>query len=143
MTAIDSAIHCLGAPIMTNLIIASTIAYHVTLQDNVATIQREGLIPRIGRLSAQLGEAIPRIYLFSSLQEAETGLSSWMGEAWEDIEEEDGAPVSLAILAVDVSGLDNDNAEGFFEVAIRTPIEPARILDSFPEEALASRLQAA
>tara|TARA_Y100000780_G_scaffold223601_1_gene234111 strand:+ start:319 stop:693 length:375 start_codon:yes stop_codon:yes gene_type:complete len=107
---------------------ASTSAYHVTLAENLTSILREGLQPRIGERSAALGEDVPRVYLFPSREDCETALSSWLGECFEDVEEH-----GLLILAIDVDGLTLDSDVGY-EMTTSDTIEPARIASVFRED---------
>jgi hypothetical protein len=62
------------------------ILYHVTLQSNLGSILKNGLIPRIGERSEKLNEK-PGIFLFPSVRDMENALLNWLGEEYEDIEE--------------------------------------------------------
>lgn len=70
--------------------------YHVTPSENLPSILGSGLKPAIGPRSAELGEPQPFVYLFRSLQDVETALMNWLGEALEDAGE-------LAILEIEPS----------------------------------------
>ncbi len=59
--------------------------YHVTLRRNVSNILKEGLQPRVGVLSRDLGEKIPRVYLFEEVSAIEDALMNWFVEALFDM----------------------------------------------------------
>lgn len=61
--------------------------YHVTPQENMASIRAEGLIPQVGERSKKLSEP-PSVFLFPTIEDMETALGSWLGEEFEDYEEE-------------------------------------------------------
>lgn len=112
----------------------STTAFHVTLVDNIPSILERGLEPRIGERSAQIGEKVPRVYLFPSRGYCEDALMGWLGDHLEDEGE-------LAILEADVSALDlkiDDCA--WYEVTAVDTISPDRIIrimtEAFEESAI-------
>ena len=74
--------------------------YHVTREENLPNIKKKGLIPKIGELSKMLGEKKKVVYLFDSQKSTEDALLNWMGEEYENIEEETGEEISLAILEI-------------------------------------------
>ena len=87
--------------------------YHITLTKNKESILNNGLEPKIGKLSEYTDECIARIYLFHSISDMETALSSWLGEAYEDIYGEDVELISLEInvpnnFPIDESGIFED-----------------------------------
>lgn len=102
--------------------IADAYYYHATLKDNLDSILGVGLVPRIGERSAAYGEAIPRVYLFTSLAECETALSSWLGDALEDVEKD-----GLAILEIDPTGV-RGSSDALYECACEDAIPPGAIL---------------
>lgn len=61
------------------------IFYHVTLKNNLDNILKNGLIPQIGTLSQAANETINRIYLFPTIDDMNTALSSWLGETIDNI----------------------------------------------------------
>lgn len=111
------------------------LAYHVARLSNLASIQQRGLEPRIGELSQLLGEPVPRVYLFSTYREAEIGLLNWLGEEYEELEEACGHAIPLAILEVDLSGIVDEHASDFFEIAVEEVIPASRIQRTFSEKA--------
>lgn len=112
------------------------LGYHVTRKESSSSIRATGLEPRIGILSQELGEPVPQVFLFSSSEEAENGLMNWLGEAYCDLEEEEGRPIPLLILEVDLAGLVKEqDARQFFEIALSHPVPPERIVRTFSEAA--------
>ena len=69
--------------------------YHITRTIHVDQILTEGLKPRIGLLSDHIGEGVPRIYLFDSIESVETALWNWFGEIIEELFDED-EPLTFA-----------------------------------------------
>lgn len=70
------------------------IFYHITRTIHVDQILIEGLKPLIGPLSEHIGEGVPRIYLFDSIESVETALENWYGETIEELFDED-EPLTL------------------------------------------------
>ena len=96
--------------------------YHVTPTINVTRILKEGLIPQIGPRSA-LMEREDGIYLFNSVEDAETALGSWLGDAFDDEFADDEEP--MALLEVELppdAKLVPTPAE--YETVVTTPIPP-------------------
>jgi hypothetical protein len=92
--------------------------YHVTPMRNLPRIRREGLLPKIGRRSRDLGEPAAAIYLFASVDDAENAISNWLGEYFET--------TRLALLAVDLpAGI--PVTEVAFERQVFAPIPPSAI----------------
>ena len=58
--------------------------YHTTLNSNKKSILENGLIPAIGERSIQLGESIEKVYLFNSLDDLDSALSSWLGDSFNE-----------------------------------------------------------
>lgn len=101
----------------------SQIAYHVTPAVNLPDILQAGLQPRIGVRSADLGELLPRVYLFADQEACDTALSGWLGDCFEDIPED-----GLLVLLVDVTDLTLQSDVGY-EITCMDVIKPARILE--------------
>ena len=95
--------------------------YHVTPAHNLDSILSHGLQPAIGPRSAQLGEQVYRVYLFTSLEACHEALSNWLGEAFED------EPDDLIILEVDGRDLSLASEAGY-EVASAYAVEAQRIV---------------
>jgi len=98
-------------------------AYHVTPAENLDAILRGGLQPRIGERSAELGELVPRVYLFPDLESCDTALAGWLGDCFEGVPED-----GLLLLHVDVTGC-TLASEVAYELTSAEAIEPARILE--------------
>lgn len=61
-------------------------AFHVTPAENLPSIMRNGLEPRIGPRSEDLGEKYKAIYLFPNVEAMEYALGNWMAKAFDDDE---------------------------------------------------------
>lgn len=61
--------------------------YHATPISNYESIQKEGLIPQIGERSFKLDEQAG-VFLFPNYEDCENALLNWLGEEFEDVEEE-------------------------------------------------------
>ena len=77
----------------------NTVYYHVTLAKNVNSNLKEGLIPKIGERSLEIGEKEPLVYLFPNQEDMECAVMQWLGDWYED---EYGENVKLACLKVEV-----------------------------------------
>lgn len=64
--------------------------YHTTLSVNRKSIETNGLIINIGRLSSELGETVKAVYLFNTLDALENALMNWLGEAYKALADEIG-----------------------------------------------------
>lgn len=60
--------------------------FHITPRQNVPTIMLDGLLAKIGPRSLELGEPVPAVYLFRTIEDAENALSNWLGEAFDEDE---------------------------------------------------------
>ena len=67
--------------------------YHVTPSENVGSILKVGLVPRVGEASRLIGEGFPHVYLFTSLGWAKESIETWLGEVYRDKD--------LSVLSVD------------------------------------------
>lgn len=61
--------------------------YHFTQDSTYRAVMTEGLEPRIGANSEDLGEAESRVYFFPSREDAIEALGGWYGELYEDSDE--------------------------------------------------------
>jgi hypothetical protein len=95
-------------------------AYHVTPAENLPSIARDGLEPRCGERSEDLGETQSAIYLFREKHALEAALGSWLENAF-DIDD------PLACLIVDTDGLDIKESDAGFEVLLMETVSPDRI----------------
>lgn len=71
--------------------------WHITPIDNVESILKEGLQPRIGERSRAIGEEIPAVYLFSSVDAFLD--AQWIGDVFDE-------DAKLAILHVAIPAND-------------------------------------
>ena len=60
--------------------------YHVTPHKNLKKILTEGLLPKKGKRSQNLGEKKSAIYLFDSIDDAEDAVMNWMGDEFPESE---------------------------------------------------------
>ena len=60
--------------------------YHITKRSNLKSIITKELQPLIGPNSAKINEKQPLVYLFNSLSDAQTALSQWFGELFDENE---------------------------------------------------------
>lgn len=61
--------------------------YHITPSINLKSIEQHGLIPQIGSNAQAIGETKPVIYLFSTIEDSDTALGSWLGDLYDDDED--------------------------------------------------------
>lgn len=94
--------------------------YHITSKKNAKKIAIEGFKPLIGKNSMALGEPHPAIYFFPSMEDAEEGLSNWLGELFEENEE-------IKLITVNGSGLALHSVISF-EVFSLEPVSKDRII---------------
>ena len=101
-------------------------AFHITPISNLKSILKNGIQPKIGERSSQLTsegmplESKPRVYLFPSKEDCDTALYQWLGEEFEDLEED------LVILQVNLKGMAFEQTCDF-EIAVLKTIKPVRI----------------
>ena len=100
--------------------------FHVTTFEAYGSIREQGLLPRIGPRSTELGEENPQIYFFRSREDVEQGLMQWLGDEFNEDE-------VLLVLEVDLSAIDVVATEGQFELTVSQPIGPDRILRCYDE----------
>ena len=105
----------------------SDFAYHVTSKDNLNSIMKLGLEPRVPEDYGSDGD-IKGVYLFKTKDDVENALDNWLGERIDEIEEESGKDYNEVILKVDIKGLEEyliDSVE--YEWTCTTTIDPSRI----------------
>ena len=68
--------------------------YHVTPLSNLAAIEKEGLLPKLGKRGIYAGAHVPAIYFFEDEATAQDGIFNWLAD---EIRE-----VWAVLLAVDV-----------------------------------------
>jgi hypothetical protein len=107
----------------------SQYAYHVTSRNNLKSIMKKGLEPRIPEDYADTGD-IKGVYLFKTLDDTKNALYNWLGERIEEIEEEIGKPYDEIVLKINISGLEEyliDSVEYEWTCTVR--IESSRIIE--------------
>jgi len=62
--------------------------FHVTPLSNVASILKNGLLPQLGERSQQLEDEKEGVFMFSDYESCEHALWNWLGEEFEELEEE-------------------------------------------------------
>ena len=101
--------------------------FHVTEAGNWGAIQEEGLIPQVGERSAELNEP-PGIYVFPTEDDMNTALSQWLGEWFDEKEEQIDAHInliSLKILLPDSIPIEHTQAP--YELRVTEAIPPMYI----------------
>ncbi len=89
--------------------------YHVTPKRLLDDIQTEGLVPQVGPRSKELNEP-ERVWLFTSYDAMDNGLSNWLGEYLED----EG---DLAVLEVKIPyGIATPTPQAEFEASAKLTI---------------------
>jgi hypothetical protein len=83
--------------------------YHVTPKHNLDSILQHGIVPSIGERSLEKGENVANIYLFPTKEHCEDALLGWLGECFE--EQDDDFLVILAIEPSSIMVVDYDNFE--------------------------------
>ena len=83
---------------------------------------RFGLVPVIGKRSRACGESIAGVYLFSSREDVDTALMSWLGDEFDD-------DVDLAVLRVECDSAVRGDVE-YEYVCFETIVPECISLDS-------------
>jgi hypothetical protein len=98
--------------------------YHVTPKSNLKSILKNGFVPAIGERSEILGEVERAVYFFCSLEECDNALWNWLGEEFEDLDED------LIIIEVDIDKewiqYDSDG-NVFYEIKVTEKINSDRV----------------
>lgn len=97
-------------------------AYHVTPEKKMKSILKYGFIPQIGENSELAGETEKSVYLFKTLEDADTALGQWFGELYEDLDEK------LVIFEINIDNLDIIDYGNGFEIECRDVINPKNII---------------
>lgn len=95
--------------------------FHVTPAADLESVMARGLEPRIGPRSRLLGEALPKVYLFTSIDAVDDGLCNWLGDQFD----EDETLVLLAVDPPEVALIPTPNAG--YEVGAAMTITPDRL----------------
>lgn len=94
--------------------------YHVTPARNLDSIIQRGLLPSIGAHSEAANEPRAAVYLFSSIDALEDGLTNWLGDQFDDGEQ-------LAVLKVAIPDGAATVSEAGYEVVYLSPIPSAYV----------------
>lgn len=73
--------------------------YHVTLLSNIKSIFKDGLLPKIGERSREIGEREEAVYLFPTIEDMEEALMNWLGDWYTDSY---GENIPLGILEINL-----------------------------------------
>ncbi len=95
--------------------VADRTFYHITLTRNIPKILIDGLIPKKGTRSRRLKEGAPAIYLFPTIEDAETAFGNWLGDEFSD-------NTRLALLKVTVPHTIELHSDVPFECHVYEPI---------------------
>lgn len=105
--------------------------FHVTLMENVPSIQINGLIPSIGDRSQEFGETEAVSFLFPSEEDMENALSNWLGD-WYVCNYGDDCALAILHIHLPHDFPVFDNGSGF-EFISKTTIPP-ECISFFDEE---------
>ena len=102
------------------------ILYHVTDVENLPSIAEQGLVPSMGRLSQKLGENQQCVYFFHDKEDVVNACMNWLGEEFDEIDEEDGYEHQHVVLECRIEPDDHIDTS-FYEVGLYYPVEPKDI----------------
>ena len=103
------------------------LAYHVTEKDSLDSILEEGLVPRTGPRSELLGEKRDSVFLFTSFENMENALYNWLGEVFEEEEEQAGIEIKHVALQVEIGDEFFIDPDDLYEIAYPYVIPPEDI----------------
>lgn len=95
------------------------IYYHITPTKNVKSILKNGLEPRIGELSKDIGEEEPKIYLFKTKDAVEDGWANWMEPYFDEDE-----PITVLKITIPHNQIEIKSEKNQFEVTTKEKILP-------------------
>lgn len=95
--------------------------YHVTSHQNVDSIQKQGLIPRLGTNAKACGEPKPAIWCFSNTQLMNDALGGW----FENLCDDDNG---MDCVVIDVPNHYVENSTVEYEKIITRLISPEHII---------------
>jgi hypothetical protein len=78
-----------------------TQVYHITHDKHLPEIRKNGLVPRLGENSKDIGETIPAVHVFLNMDAVEEAMMNWDSMDWHD-EDNEGQPVLLSLLTLRV-----------------------------------------
>ena len=95
--------------------------YHITPTKNLSSIEKHGLMPKLGDRSSKIAGEQSGIYTFPNKDAAEDALMNWLGDEFDEDE-------PLTMLKINISGLEDSITRGAdYELIVNTTIEPNRI----------------
>jgi hypothetical protein len=113
--------------------------FHVTRASNISSILDHGIVPRIGDRALAFGETMPAVYAFPTVQDCHTALSQWLGDWFndqEDQEQQEGQAITLVVVEFNAAGLAQLPREAAFEARFACTIPPSAFRALHSEEAL-------
>jgi len=99
---------------------ATRTVFHVTPARNLARIQSEGLLPRVGARSKRLGEKVPAVFVFPNVGDLDTAMDQWLFDEFSE-------GTRLALLRVELAADLPCHSDVEYEVGVRAPIPPSAI----------------
>ena len=102
-------------------------AYHVTRKNNLNSIYKNGLEPKVP-IDYGIDGDEKGIYLFKSIDDTENALYNWFGERIKEWEDENDEQYDEIILKIDIDGLEDYLIDS---VDCTVKIDPSRIIDTF------------
>lgn len=100
--------------------VTNQVFFHVTPARNLKRLMTQGLIPKIGPRSRRIREAVPGIYLFYSVDDAEEAVMNWLGDQF-------GEDTILALLRVEVPPDHARTVGAGYEVILTAPVPPQNL----------------
>lgn len=95
--------------------------FHVTPISKLDSIMEKGLIPQLGERAIEAQGETEGVFLFTSYENCEHALCNWLGEEFEDLEED------LITLQIELPTDFQLDQEVEWEMIARTTIEPKYI----------------
>jgi len=94
--------------------------YHVTPARNLSRIRSEGLIPRVGARSKRLGEKVPAVFVFPTIDDVDVAMDQWLLDEFPE-------STRLALLKVDLPPDLPCHSDVEYEIGVRAPIPPCAL----------------
>lgn len=105
------------------------VVFHVTRDENVASIRESGLKPSMGGNSVQIGETRPAIHVFYDRESMEDAIVNWSNMDWFGDDEDEDPDLSVVTLDVPVEWVwDDPDFPGTVGLIYR-PVPPTMIID--------------
>jgi len=105
--------------------------YHVTRRENLKSIKKIGLEPRVPQDYGENGDT-KGVYLFKTIDDTKNALYNWLGERIDEWEEDNNEEYDEIVLKVDLTGLEENLIDSVeFEWTCLINIKPSRIVSVF------------